>query len=49
MDDIMNIDTLGASFLGNILTGKGTVRTSESTVWVIKKNLDLMDREICNI
>ena len=49
MDDIMNIDTLGASFLGNILTGKGTIRTSESTVRVIKKNLNLMDRQICNI
>ena len=28
----MLLGTLGASFLGNLLTGKGTIRASEGTV-----------------
>ena len=42
----MLLDTLGASLLGNLLSGKGTVRTGESIVRVyynssIKKKLKL--------
>ena len=30
----MSLGTLGASFLGNLLTGKGTIRAREGTIGV---------------
>ena len=29
----MLLGTLGASLLGNLLTGKGTIRAGEDTIW----------------